>query len=276
MPMWDSETYDKTDRAFVLYKVTKGEERPESKVHKAAMPFVRMAAYTEFMKKFVPEAANEAIKGLFELDNFSSDWKYPVGFVTSQPKQMVDPQIAHGMQFTVYHPGGVYHLTATTYDAGTGKAVSIKSKFFVEVWFPAEAIDVDFDVKRNAIINTWAKANVRFESVEPKKDPAQKMPLKSDWHAHLSLYQNSWDVSKVRDCRKIELPDGTQGTCTLAKSLIDEMYICGKCFAPRRSRDGACEDGCDKKRSIGGSSSRNMDFDGVFKRLNSGKNPRTY
>jgi hypothetical protein len=59
MPMWDASTYDRSDRTFILYAINKGEEKAESKVHKAAMPFVRMVAFTEFQKKFVPDSAGE-------------------------------------------------------------------------------------------------------------------------------------------------------------------------------------------------------------------------
>ena len=277
MPMWDATTYDKADRTFILYAISKGEEKADSKVHKAAMPFVRMAALTEFTKKFVPDSAGEDVKGLFQLDDFSGDWKYPLGFVSSQPTMMVEPQIAHGMQFTVHHPGGTYHVTASSYNVGLGKGKSIRSQFFIGITFKAESQDVSFETKRAGIINTWASANVKFESVEPKKD-AQKMPLKSEWHAQLSISQDRWEVPNVKKCRLVKLPDGTEGECTLAKGLVEEMHVCGLCYAPRRPGDGLCQDACQKKRSAGGSSSNTMDFMATFKRLNAGKGtgPRSF
>jgi hypothetical protein len=215
-----------------------------------------VVAFTEFTKKFVPDSAGEDVKGLFQLDDFSGDWKYPLGFVMSQPKMMVEPQIAHGLQFTVHHPGGTYHLTASTYDASLGKGKAIQSQFFVGVSFKAESQDVSFDTKRACIINTWAPANVKFASVEPKKD-VQKMPIKSEWHAQLSLNQDRWDVSNVKKCRLAKLPDGTEGECTLAKSLIEEMHICGMCYAPRRSsmEEGSGEESssCTRREGVGAS-----------------------
>jgi hypothetical protein len=274
MPMWSTDTFDKTDTKLILYQIGKGQHTANSNVHRAAMPFVRKMACDTFFEKYVPADAGDEVKALFSTDDFSADWKYPLGFVAEQPTEMANVQIEHGMSFTVYHPGGVYNITAVTYDAGRGLASKVKSKFYVEVNFPPEARSVDVEIKRTCIINTFNKANIIFETVANKKDKAEKKILVNEYHCQLALSApGGWMIEKAKDCRVIPLPNTTEGTATFSKGLVDEMWICGRCYAPR-TRGGSCEAACQK--TTGGSSS--MDFMSVFGRLNEGKNkmPRTF
>lgn len=272
--MWDDRTLDATNKKHILFAVD--DPSANSRVHISAKPFVRRAARDKFIATFVPADASDDIKNLFDPDYFSVDWKYPLGFIAFMPVQMADPMIAMSMAFPVGHPGGLYQLTATEYTAGSGKFASAKSKYWIDVDFLSESSSVDVDVKRRAIIAAIGKANVVLESCEPKKQ--YNIVDKNRFHCQIALTSapSTWMADQFHKIRTFDLPGGQQGKLSMAAGMVDEVWLCPRCYAPKRPQFGDCMLACTKKVG-GGSASTNSaaaDFEEVFKRMQQGANKK--